>query len=181
MTDQTANPGSDGDDDGTDDDALPPDEPATHGTLRHDPAVTELGQGELDRPPPGGDHAGLEGVLRALEFALDKKALEPVLLDVRGLCSYTNYQLVVSGRSDRQVEAIGEAIVIGLKGDDIRALGTEGKRSGQWALLDFGDFVVHVFHHPLRDHYDLEGLWVDAPRVAIEVPADARVAVEQAY
>ena len=175
MTDQTATPGSDDGDGDSSDDERP------HGKDRDDPARPARADGDDERPPPGGDHAGLEGVLRALEFALDKKALEPVLLDVRGLCSYTNYQLVVSGRSDRQVEAIGEAIVIGLKGDDIRALGTEGKRSGQWALLDFGDFVVHVFHHPLRDHYDLEGLWVDAPRVAIEVPADARVAVDQAY
>lgn len=170
MTDQTLDPGSD---DGDDDQAV-------HGKHREDPA-RPVHAADEDRPPPGGDHAGLEGALRALALALEKKALEPVLLDVRGLCSYTNYQLVVSGRSDRQVEAIAEAIVVGLKAEDIRPLGTEGKRSGQWALLDFGDFVVHVFHHPLREHYDLEGLWVDAPRVAIEVPADARVAIDQAY
>lgn len=171
MNDDTATPGSD---DGDDHDE------ASLGTQREDPARPAHAEDD-DRPPPGGDEAGLAGALRALGFALDKKALEPVLLDVRGLCSYTNYQLVLSGRSDRQVEAIGEAIVIGLKADDVRPLSTEGKRSGQWALLDFGDFVVHVFHHPLRDHYDLEGLWVDAPRVAIEVPADARVAVDQVY
>jgi ribosome-associated protein len=122
---------------------------------------------------------GLDGAMRALALALDKKALEPVLLDVRGLCTYCNYQLVLSGRSDRQVEAIGEAIVVGLKADGLRALGREGRRSGQWALLDFGDFVVHVFHHPVREHYDLEGLWVDAPRVPIEVPADARVQADE--
>jgi ribosome-associated protein len=102
-----------------------------------------------------------------------------VLLDVRGLCSYANYQLVLSGRSDRQVDAISEGIVVGLKQEGIRALGTEGKRSGQWSLLDFGDFVVHVFHHPLREHYDLEGLWHEAPRVEIEVPADARIQADE--
>jgi ribosome-associated protein len=127
----------------------------------------------------GTDDAGLGGALRALELALDKKALEPILLDVRGLCSYCNYQLVVSGRSDRQVDAISEAIIVGLTKDNVRAIGTEGKRSGQWALLDFGDFLVHVFLHSSREHFDLEGLWVDAPRVEIEVPADARVQADE--
>lgn len=128
---------------------------------------------------PRTDDAGLADALRALEFALDKKALDPVLLDVRGLCTYCNYQLVVSGRSDRQVDAIAEGILTGLKGDGIHALSHEGKRSGKWALLDFGDVVIHVFHHPAREHFDLEGLWNDAPRVAIEVPAEARVAADE--
>ena len=140
-------------------------------------------QGDDDATPttPRTDDAGLSDALRALALALDKKALEPVLLDVRGLCTYASYQLVVSGRSDRQVDAICEGISVGMKEAGIRPLSTEGKRSGQWALLDFGDFVVHVFHHPLRDHYDLEGLWVDAPRVAIEVPADAHLTADEAY
>lgn len=129
--------------------------------------------------PPRTDDSGLAGALRALALALDKKALEPVLLDVRGLCTYCNYQLVVSGRSDRQVDAIAEGIVVGLKSEGVRPLGTEGKRSGQWALLDFGDFVVHVFHHPSREHYDLEGLWHEAPHVAIEVPAEARIQADE--
>ncbi len=118
---------------------------------------------------------GLDGVLRALTLALEKKALEPVLLDVRALCSFCNYQLVVSGRSDRQVDAIADGISIGLKMEGVRAIGSEGARTGQWALLDYGDFVVHVFLHSAREHYDLEGLWNDAPRVPIEVPADARL------
>ena len=134
-------------------------------------------KGEADERPttPRTDDAGLAGALRALELALDKKALEPILLDVRGLCSYCNYQLLLSGRSDRQVEAISEAISVGLKHEGIRPLSTEGKRSGQWSLLDFGDFVVHVFLHPSREHYDLEGLWNEAPRVEIEVPPEARI------
>lgn len=137
------------------------------------------GDGAVAARKPGADDAGLDGALRALELALDKKALEPVLLDVRGLCTYCNYQLVVSGRSDRQVDAISEGIVVGLKQEGVRALGTEGKRSGQWSLLDFGDFIVHVFHHPLREHYDLEGLWHEAPRVEIDVPADARIQADE--
>ena len=128
---------------------------------------------------PRTDEAGLADAMLALQLALDKKALEPVLLDVRGLCTYCNYQLVVSGRSDRQVDAIAEGIVIGLRDHGVRALSHEGKRSGQWALLDFGDVIVHVFHHPTREHYDLEGLWIDAPRVAIEVPPEARVGADE--
>ena len=124
---------------------------------------------------------GLDGAMRALALALDKKALEPVLLDVRQLCSFCNYQLVISGRSDRQVDAIADGIALGLKQEGLRPISTEGARSGQWALLDYGDFVVHVFLHSAREHYDLEGLWNDAPRVPIDVPADARVPAEEAY
>jgi ribosome-associated protein len=118
---------------------------------------------------------GLDGAMRALALGLDKKAMEPVLLDVRQLCSFCNYQLVISGRSERQVDAIADGIASGLKEEGLRPLGSEGARTGQWALLDYGDFVVHVFLHSAREHYDLEGLWSDAPRVPIDVPPDARV------
>jgi ribosome-associated protein len=124
---------------------------------------------------------GHDGALRALALALDKKALEPVLLDVRQLCSFCNYQLVLSGRSDRQVDAIADGIEAGLKLEGLRPISAEGARSGQWALLDYGDFVVHVFLHSAREHYDLEGLWNDAPRVPIEVPADARIPLDEQY
>ncbi len=127
------------------------------------------------------DTAGLPGALSALALALDRKALEPVLLDVRGLCSFCNYQLVLSGRSDRQVDAIADGIKSGLKAEELRVIGAEGARTGQWALLDYGDFVVHVFLHSAREHYDLEGLWNDAPRVEIEVPPDARIPVTEPY
>jgi len=136
---------------------------------------------EVAPETPRTDTGGLDGAMAALAIALDKKALEPILLDVRELCSYCNYQLVVSGRSDRQVDAISEGIQVSLKQDGLRPLSSEGLRSGQWALLDYGDFVVHVFHHPVREHYDLEGLWNDAPRVPIEVPADARIRIDEAY
>ena len=147
--------------------------PATKGTPRRaaeDAATVE---------PPNTD--GLEGALRALELALDKKALDPILLDGRELCSFCNYQLVLSGRSDRQVDAIADGISAGLKLDDLRPIGSEGARTGQWALLDYGDFVVHVFLHSAREHYDLEGLWNDAPRVPIDVPADAHIPADESY
>lgn len=131
--------------------------------------------------PVSQDTDGLEEARIALEGALEKKALEPVLLDVRGLCSYTSYILVVSGRSDRQVDAIGDGILATMREHGIHSLGVEGKGSGPWILLDFGDCVAHVFHHPIRDYYDLEGLWIDAQRVPIEVPDEARIAAEDDY
>ncbi len=132
-----------------------------------------------DGPPITTD--GLDGAMRALALALDKKALEPVLLDVGQLCSFCNYQLVLSGRSERQVDAIADGIAVGLKAEGIRPIASEGARTGQWALLDYGDFVVHVFLHAAREHYDLEGLWNDAARVPIDVPADARIPLDEQY
>ncbi|MBX3157124.1 MAG: ribosome silencing factor [Deltaproteobacteria bacterium] len=128
---------------------------------------------EAPQKPTAEHGEGYDGALRALALALDKKALQPILLDVRNLCSFCNYQLVVSGRSERQVDAIADGINSGLKADGLRPLGAEAARTGQWALLDYGDFVVHVFLDSAREHYDLEGLWNDAPRVTLDVPADA--------
>ncbi|MCX5743148.1 MAG: ribosome silencing factor [Proteobacteria bacterium] len=128
-----------------------------------------------------GSSEGLESSLSALALALDKKAVDPVLLDVQSLCSFCNYQLVLSGRSERQVDAIADGIAAGLKADGIRPIASEGARTGQWALLDYGDFVVHVFLESAREHYDLEGLWNDAPRVKIEVPAEARSSLADQY
>jgi len=141
--------------------------------------VRVIAEDATARPPATTE--GLDGALRALELALDRKALEPVLLDVRELCSFCNYQLVISGRSDRQVDAIADGISAGLKMEGLRPIGAEGARTGQWALLDYGDFVIHVFLHSAREHYDLEGLWNDAPRIPIEVPPDARIPADESY
>jgi ribosome-associated protein len=110
--------------------------------------------------------------LQALAAAFTKNALQPVLLDISDFASYANFILILSGRSVRQVEAVSEAIQIGLKEQGHDPLGVEGERGGQWMLLDYGDVVIHVFFHPLRDYYDLEGLWADAERVVLEVPPE---------
>jgi ribosome-associated protein len=149
-------------------------------------AKSQQARSRRSAEPPGANAPptttdGLDGAMRALALALDKKALEPVLLDVGQLCSFCNYQLVLSARSDRQVDAIADSIAIGLKAEGIRPIATEGARTGQWALLDYGDFVVHVFLHAAREHYDLEGLWNDAARVPIDVPADARIPLDEQY
>jgi len=119
--------------------------------------------------------------LVATAAALDKKALEPVLLDVREATSYTDFILIVSGRSDRQVQAIADGILDRVAEEQVRPLGVEGDREGHWTLVDLGDVVVHVFYHPRREFYDLEGLWSDAPRVRLEVPPEARLSAEHAY
>jgi ribosome-associated protein len=119
--------------------------------------------------------ASKELALQALAAAFTKNALAPVLLDVSNLSSYTDFILILSARSIRQVEAISEAIQLELKGMSFDPLGIEGVRGGQWMLLDYGDVVIHVFYHPAREYYDLEGLWADAPRIELDVPAELRV------
>ncbi len=105
--------------------------------------------------------------IRAAEIAFDKKAEGLAVLDVRNLVSYTDYFLICHGRSDRQVQAITEAIESTLKAEGIRPLAVEGTATGQWVLMDYDDLVVHVFYEPVRAYYDLDGLWMDAPRVRL--------------
>jgi ribosome-associated protein len=114
-----------------------------------------------------------ELAVAAMDAAMDKKALSPVLIDVSAMASYTDFVGIVSGRSDRQVDAIADGIVQTMKARGQYVLGQEGSGSGRWALLDFGAFVIHVFHHPVREFYDLESLWIDAPRVKLDIPPDS--------
>ena len=99
-----------------------------------------------------------------VDAALERKALDVVVLDVRGLSSYAEYLVVASGSSDRHVQAVAENIdtTAGHRGS--HCMGREGMREGQWALVDFGDVVVHVFHQFTRSVFDIENLWRDAPR-----------------
>jgi ribosome-associated protein len=116
-----------------------------------------------------------ELAITAMEAALDKRALAPVLIDVSAMGSYTDFIGVVSGRSDRQVDAIAEGVSLAMKARGIYPLGREGTGTGRWTLLDFGAFVVHVFYHPVREFYDLESLWIEAPRVTLDVPPEAKL------
>lgn len=109
----------------------------------------------------------------AIEAALEKKALVPVLIDVSGRASYTDFIAVVSGRSDRQVDAIAEGVADAMKKRGSRLIGREGTHNGRWTLLDFGDVILHVFYHPVREVFDIEGLWIDAPRIKLDVPPEA--------
>jgi ribosome-associated protein len=114
--------------------------------------------------PPGEDAKASALAHRIAALALDKKADEVVILDVRGKTSYADYFLIASGESERQVNAIAEHVEAELKNDGVRPLGIEGRERGPWVLLDFGDVVAHFFFGEVRGFYDLEGLWTDAPR-----------------
>lgn len=104
----------------------------------------------------------------AAGYALEKKGLDLRLLELSGLSSLTDYLLIVTGRSDRQVQAIAEAIRLGLKKDHATLpLAVEGMDEGRWVLLDYGDVMIHVFQESVRHFYDLEGLWSDAPEVPV--------------
>lgn len=112
----------------------------------------------------------LDGEALALEAArlgLDLKAEDPMIIDVRGKASYADYFVLLSGTNDRQTRAIADNIDDGLRKHGNRPVGIEGADRGQWVLMDYSDVVIHVFHQHARPFYDLEGLWADAPRVAV--------------
>lgn len=98
----------------------------------------------------------------------EKQAGDIVILDVRNLCSYTDYIVVASGTSDRHISAMAEGLLERLQEDGVRPLGCEGLRSTPWALIDWSDVVVHLFHGSAREYYDIEGLWYNAPRLAMK-------------
>jgi ribosome-associated protein len=106
--------------------------------------------------------------LAVASAALDNKALNVEIIDVRGKVDYADYVVIMSGRSDRHVAALARNIEDALRTLGQRCLGVEGLPKASWLLLDFGDVIVHVFHHDMRGYYDLERLWIDAARVAVE-------------
>ena len=119
----------------------------------------------------------IDWVGRAVAAAGDKKARELVVLDIGDLLGITDYFLICSGSSDRQVRTIAEAIEVKLKEDGLPPLRSEGGADGGWILIDYGDFIVHVFSDEMRSYYDLERLWKDAPRPEIPELVEAREAL----
>ncbi len=108
--------------------------------------------------------------LAAARAAIDKKAENLKILDLTEISGFTDYFVICSGMSDRQVKSIADSVEHELSNAGHDLLSTEGYGDGRWVLMDFGDIVVHVFLDALREYYDLEALWVDAPRV--QVPAE---------
>jgi ribosome-associated protein len=104
-------------------------------------------------------------VRRAGELALERKAQDVVVLDLTGISSATDHFLLATGNSDVQVKAIAEHILEELKKSGDRPEHVEGMEGGRWVLLDYIDYVVHVFHPQAREFYQLESLWGDAPRL----------------
>jgi ribosome-associated protein len=109
-----------------------------------------------------------EEVARAARSTLERKALDVVALDLRGISSATDFFVICSGSSDIHVRAIAEHVIEELKKERIRPGHVEGLESGRWVLVDYIDFVVHVFHPSAREFYQLETLWGDAPRHPVE-------------
>jgi ribosome-associated protein len=107
-------------------------------------------------------------VKEVVSAALDLKAVDLRVLHLEPVTDFTDYFLVCSGTSARQVEAIARAVDERLRGDRVRPLHIEGQGKGTWILLDYGDFVVHIFDEERRSHYALERLWGDAPDVTEE-------------
>jgi ribosome-associated protein len=110
-----------------------------------------------------------ERVVLALHAAAEKKAIDPTVLDLREIASFTDFFFITSGANERQVQAISDEIYETLKKAGSTAARVEGYKTAEWILLDYGDFVVHVFEQKARNFYDLERLWRESKRV--ELPA----------
>ncbi len=110
-----------------------------------------------------------ERIVIALQAAGDKKALDAVVLDLREIASFTDFFVITSGSNERQVQAIADEVLERLKKTGNPAARVEGRKTAEWILLDYGDFIVHVFADKARKFYDLERLWRESKRV--ELPA----------
>ena len=100
--------------------------------------------------------------------AVEKKAEDPIILYVSKLCSFTDYFVIISGRSTRHVQGLAEALEAELRSKRLATSKSEGLQEGIWVLLDFNDVVVHIFYSESRKFYDIEGLWHDAPRISLD-------------
>ncbi|MBW2502246.1 MAG: ribosome silencing factor [Deltaproteobacteria bacterium] len=109
-----------------------------------------------------------ELAILCVKAALEKKAEDPVILDVRKHCSFTDFFVIISGRSTRHVQGLAEAIEAKLRSKRLSSARTEGLNEGTWVLLDYSDVVVHIFYAETRKFYDIEGLWHDADLISID-------------
>jgi ribosome-associated protein len=118
------------------------------------------------QPAPTADKLE-ERVELALHAASEKKAIDPVVLDLRDIASFTDFFVILSGANERQVQAISDEVYDQLKKAGSPAARVEGYKTAEWILLDCGDFVVHVFEQKARKFYDLERLWRESKRVTL--------------
>src|SRR5258708_29121282 len=115
-----------------------------------------------------------ERIRRTINAAWEKKALNLTVLDLRDIASFTDYFVIASGTNRRQVQAISDEVVEQLKHSGTRAARVEGYQTAEWILVDYGDFVVHVFDEKARRFYDLERLWREARRVDVS-PSESKI------
>jgi ribosome-associated protein len=109
----------------------------------------------------------LDKALLCMKIIKERKAVDPILFEVGKMTDLTDYFIIAGGNSSRQVQAIIQYVVRRMREKGLRPLGVEGEQEGHWVLMDYGDVVIHVFYQPVREFYDLEGLWIEAPRVEI--------------
>jgi len=126
---------------------------ARSGAMGGNEQMVQIGD-EIEIPSP---------LKRAIDAVADRKGRDLLLLDLRGISNATDYFLLVSGTSDTHVKAVTEHVLDELREDGVKPLHVEGLRTGRWVLLDYVDFVIHVFHPAAREFYQLERLWGDAP------------------
>ena len=110
----------------------------------------------------------IDKALLASRIIKERKAVDPMLFEVGQLTSITDYCLIASGNSSRQVQAISRHLSRKMRDKGCKTSGIEGEHEGQWILMDYGDLVIHLFYQPVREFYDLEGLWTGAPAVSLE-------------
>ena len=116
----------------------------------------------------------LAKVALIVEAAHERKADDVIALDVREISSFADTFIIATGTSDRHARSVTDSIEAALKAHGESPMGIEGYDEGRWVLIDCGDAIVHVFQREIRDHYDLERLWSDAP--TLELEADSRSA-----
>ncbi len=116
-------------------------------------------------PPPGEDMPALDLARRIVELAEDKKAADIVLLDLSGLTTLADYFVICSGGSERQLDAIADGIISGMRDEKVHAFGREGTAASHWVLVDFASVIVHIFTPPERDYYQLEKAWSEAKTI----------------
>ncbi len=106
--------------------------------------------------------------LKVAELAIDKKASDTVILEVKDLSAIADYFVICSGDNPAQIKAIAESIDEYFSKERLFPIGREGLDFARWILIDYGDIVIHIFNEETRAFYDLEKLWMDAPRIRIE-------------
>ena len=115
---------------------------------------------------PGADEwPAIDLARRIVELAEDKKAADIILLDLTGLTTVADYFVIASGGSERQIDAIADGVISGMRDEKVHAYGREGTAASHWVLVDFGNVILHVFTPPERDYYQLERAWSEAKTI----------------
>lgn len=136
-------------------------------SIQHTDSTTPNPDGlpRREGPAPAVDRVALELARRIVELAEDKKAADIVLLELAPITSMTDYFVICSGGSERQLDAIADGIISTLRDEKIKPIGREGTPASHWVLVDYGSVIVHIFTPPEREYYGLEKHWSEAKTI----------------